>query len=158
MKEEILRLRAEGYSYRKIQQELGCSKSTIAYHCSEGQKEKLLERNHRYRRTIPNILYRKLAFFIKESNVDLEKFRELIPKFIENPYCYLTGDIIDLTKSDTFQLDHIIPKSKGGSNSPDNIGLATKNTNQSKSDMSIEEYFVQCEKVLRYNRPELFTS
>ena len=38
-KEDIIRLRAEGKSYRQIQKILGCSKSTIAYHC-DGGKEK----------------------------------------------------------------------------------------------------------------------
>ncbi len=49
-KENILRLRAEGKSYRYIQKELGCSKATIAYHCGEGQKEKTKERTQRVRR------------------------------------------------------------------------------------------------------------
>lgn len=39
-KEEILRLRAEGRSYREIEKELGCSKGTIAYHLGDGQKNK----------------------------------------------------------------------------------------------------------------------
>lgn len=33
MKEEIIRLRLEGKSYNDIQRELGCSKSTISFHC-----------------------------------------------------------------------------------------------------------------------------
>lgn len=49
-KEDILRLRAEGKTYRQIQKELGCSKSTIAYHCGEGQKTKTRERTQRIRR------------------------------------------------------------------------------------------------------------
>lgn len=40
LKSEILRLRSEGMSYRSIQKELGCSRSTIAYHCSEVQKQR----------------------------------------------------------------------------------------------------------------------
>ena len=38
-KEDILRLRSEGKSYREIEKALGCSKSNIAYHC-DGGKEK----------------------------------------------------------------------------------------------------------------------
>lgn len=45
MREQILELRAQGFSYRQIQEQLGCSKSTIAYHCTEGQKEKVAESN-----------------------------------------------------------------------------------------------------------------
>jgi DNA-binding CsgD family transcriptional regulator len=43
-KENILRLRAEGKSYRQIQEIIGCSKGTIAYHLGSGQKEKTHKR------------------------------------------------------------------------------------------------------------------
>jgi len=43
-KENIFRLRAEGKSYREIEQILGCSKGTIAYHLGAGQKEKSHQR------------------------------------------------------------------------------------------------------------------
>lgn len=46
-KENILRLRAEGKSYRAIAKELGCAKSTVAYHCTDGEKEKSLERKRK---------------------------------------------------------------------------------------------------------------
>ncbi len=49
MKEQILQLRSEGKSFREIQNILGCSRGTISYHCSEGQKEKSLN-NLRIRR------------------------------------------------------------------------------------------------------------
>jgi transposase len=38
--EQIIKLAKKGMSYRQIQKELGCSKSTIAYHLGKGQKEK----------------------------------------------------------------------------------------------------------------------
>lgn len=41
---EILRLRGEGKSYRQIVEELGCSKATVAYWCTTGEKEKTLAR------------------------------------------------------------------------------------------------------------------
>ena len=40
MKEEILKLRADGKSYNEIKSILNCSKGTIAYHCGKGQKDK----------------------------------------------------------------------------------------------------------------------
>jgi transposase len=43
-KENILKLREEGKSYRQIQEILGCSKGTIAYHLGSGQKEKTHKR------------------------------------------------------------------------------------------------------------------
>lgn len=46
----ILKLRKEGLSYDKIKSVTGCSKSTISYHCGEGQKEKTLIRTRNIRR------------------------------------------------------------------------------------------------------------
>lgn len=46
MKDQILELRDKGYSYTQIQQELKCSKGTIAYYLGEGQKEKTLKRQN----------------------------------------------------------------------------------------------------------------
>ena len=40
LKEQILELRSKGLSYKKIVNELGCSKSTVTYHCGVGQVEK----------------------------------------------------------------------------------------------------------------------
>ena len=62
-KEEILRLRAEGKSYRQIQEILGCSKGTIAYHLGPGQKDKTKDRTNRNR----TIQSRKLWELKEES-------------------------------------------------------------------------------------------
>lgn len=51
MKENILTLRAQGKSYSEIEKELGCSLSTIAYHCGEGQKQKRFLRNRMDRKS-----------------------------------------------------------------------------------------------------------
>lgn len=49
MKKQILALRAKGKSYREIQKILGCSRSTISYHCGEGQKQKKNDRQNQSR-------------------------------------------------------------------------------------------------------------
>ena len=49
LKEAILTLHKKGLSYRQIENQLACSKSTIAYHLSEGQKEKAKARIKRQR-------------------------------------------------------------------------------------------------------------
>lgn len=48
-KDNIIKLYAEGKSYREIQKILGCSKGTIAYHIGKGQKEKTRARTTRSR-------------------------------------------------------------------------------------------------------------
>ena len=49
MKEDILKLREEGKSYREISKLLGCSKGSVSYHCGKGQKEKARLRVINYR-------------------------------------------------------------------------------------------------------------
>jgi len=48
-KEQIFKLRSEGKSYREIQEILGCSKGTIAYHLGSGQKEKTRDNQRKHR-------------------------------------------------------------------------------------------------------------
>lgn len=40
LKERIIWLREKGYSYKRIENKLRCSKGTISYHVGEGQKRK----------------------------------------------------------------------------------------------------------------------
>jgi DNA invertase Pin-like site-specific DNA recombinase len=40
LKEKIIALAEQGWSYNMIKRRLNCSKSTISYHLGEGQKEK----------------------------------------------------------------------------------------------------------------------
>jgi hypothetical protein len=46
MKENILKLFAAGKTYNEIQKKLGCSKGTIAFHCSPEVKRKQLIRQN----------------------------------------------------------------------------------------------------------------
>lgn len=39
--EEILKLRQEGFNYNEIASKVNCSKATVSYYCSPGQKEKV---------------------------------------------------------------------------------------------------------------------
>jgi hypothetical protein len=48
-KDNIIKLYDQGKSYREIQNILGCSKGTIAYHIGAGQKEKTRIRTNRNR-------------------------------------------------------------------------------------------------------------
>lgn len=56
MKEQILALKAEGLSYTEIQNKLGCSKGTIAYHVGIGQKNKTCKRKKDSRNKIRKFL------------------------------------------------------------------------------------------------------
>jgi 5-methylcytosine-specific restriction endonuclease McrA len=75
---------------------------------------------------------------------------ELIEKIGDNPKCYLTGRSIDLEKSRSYHLDHIIPKSRGGSNDLDNCGLACTEANQAKHNLTVDEFKKLCLDVVKY--------
>lgn len=74
VKHEILRLREEGLSYRQIEKELGCSKSTISYHLGKGQKEKSLKRRRKFvesrffQRNLSSFLYSIKPNYLYDEN------------------------------------------------------------------------------------------
>ena len=84
----------------------------------------------------------------KEYNMSTFTVEDVINKFGENPRCYLTGINIDINQPRTYQFDHIIPVSRGGDNSLDNLGICTKQANLAKSNMMYDEFIDFCKKVL----------
>lgn len=98
------------------------------------------------------MLQKKIGSFSKDINRKIQKnmftVDQLLEKIGENPKCYLTGRMIDLTKGNTYQLDHIIPRSKGGDNSLDNCGLACREANMAKNDLLPEEFYLLCLEVV----------
>lgn len=169
MKEDILKLRQEGKTYDEIQEILGCSKSTISYHCSEQSKENTRNRNKIRKQ---NVLIRKFSNFTCRAKSlgkkKSEKFQirskdgklkftaklktftwqSALEKLKQNPFCYLTGEPLDLENLSNIAFDHILPVSKGGDNSIENLGFCTIIANQSKTSMTPEQYVDLCKKVL----------
>jgi transcriptional regulator len=180
MKEEILKLRKKGKTYKEIVNQLGCSKSTIAYHCNpdynksskkrraELKRSKIDRKVDNFRNTKGNKIfltsekvddYEKIKsrigtkicnFQRKYSKHSNKKFctKDIIKMIEENPYCYLTGDKIDISYPSGFALDHKLPACRGGSNELDNLGICTLISNQSKSYQTVDEYIELCKKVL----------
>lgn len=174
MKEKILNLREKGFSYKKICDELKCSKGTVSYHLGENQKEKT---NNRTRKRRENTLIKKLESFKyrKKRYVDemVRKFNkrdknltkkdkinkeieqtftinDVIQKYGVDTVCYLSGEKINLFE-DTYSFDHIIPSSRDGENTIENLGIAHKVVNNMKSDLLVDELLDWCKKILEYN-------
>jgi 5-methylcytosine-specific restriction endonuclease McrA len=157
MKKQILKLRSQGKSYNQIQKILNCSKSTISYHCGDGQKEKAKQRLHSYvSKNLNGILKRKkdnFSFVTRKKklkkrvnlNFSAEEFKN---KLISNPECYLTGRKIDLLRPKTYQCDHIIPLSQGGNCELSNMGLTCKEANLAKHNLSHEDFINLCKEIL----------
>ena len=97
-------------------------------------------------------------FFTTKNGEIMEKTftsDDVINKFGEHPVCYLTGEPIDIYQPRTYQFDHIIPKSRGGDNSLDNLGICTTKANQAKRDMTPDEFINLCKKVVNHNNQQL---
>lgn len=157
--QNILKLRKKGYSYNQIIDKLNCSKATVAYYCGENQKEKTKKRSLKNKKS-PIIKklggfyydYSKFTSEIRSKNcIRKESYEEDIDFLKNNPFCYLTGEKIDLNKSETYSLDHKIPLSRGGTRELSNMGLTTKIANQAKTSMTPDELIQFCEKVLLHN-------
>lgn len=89
-----------------------------------------------------------------------EKFsvEELLDKIGNEPKCYLTGRPIDLANSSSYQLDHKMPRTRGGDNSLDNCGLACTDANQAKHNLTVDEFKQLCLDVIRHAGIEPATS
>lgn len=100
-KENILRLRSEGKSYRQIQAILGCSKGTIAYHLGPGQKDKTKDRTNRIRTKQSRYLWE-----LKESSgcVDCrEKYPHYMLEFDHLPGHQKLGSPTDMARNYNMQ-------------------------------------------------------
>lgn len=176
---KILSLKASGDSYRKIALKLNCSPSTIAYYLCKGKKERCVINNKNRRHKHPyitklesfkqnnkknkyinkhistnrSLLYKKLQNFCRNNPMDKNNITidNIIQRFGENPKCYLTGELIDIYQPRTYHFDHIIPRSRGGQNTLDNLGICTKRANKSKDDMTPDEFINLCKIILEYN-------
>lgn len=80
--------------------------------------------------------------------------KELLKKIGKKPKCYLTGRPIDLLDSRSYQLDHIVPRSKGGKNTLDNCQIACKEANFAKGDLLLIDFFALCKEILEHNKIE----
>jgi len=165
-KDKILKLRSEGKTYNEIKEILGCSKATIAYHCGKGQKDKADLRRNKSRSTARGKINSAIAHFQEEKKkasiknkskafcveekytTPSFKYDDIIKKFGENPTCYLTGRELSWLVAGEISFDHIIPRSRGGNNSIDNLGICCRDANMSKTYLTLEEYLSLCQEVL----------
>jgi 5-methylcytosine-specific restriction endonuclease McrA len=155
IKNQMLKLKAEGRTYTEIAKIFNCSLSRVHYYCILNRDKRSCELAKRYKEKNPLII--KIKDFLrgksKKFNTKQIKFNteQLIKKIGNNPICYLTGQAIDLNKPETYSLDHIIPLAKGGSSTIENVGLTTKEANLAKHDKTPEDFLRLCRIILENN-------
>ena len=97
------------------------------------------------------------TFFYDRSNKNMYQkptftVNDVINKFGINPKCTLTGDLIDIYQPRTYEFDHIIPVSRGGLNTLDNLQICTKQANQAKRNLTDDEFVTLCSKIVKYRK------
>ena len=162
-KEICEKLKSEGYTYTQIAEKVGLSgKGAVAYYLTPGESKQAKSRLRKNRAN--DSLYRRsfqwegFESLKKSSNI----FRarrgsvnraELLHEYIKEKFdnkCYISGhDLPDDFRE--IELDHINPKSRGGSNDITNMGPTLRRSNAMKSDMTMEELLELCKDTLEYH-------
>lgn len=179
--QKIIDLRKQGFSYTEIAKKLNCSKSTVSYHCRQSSRDKTKERGIKNKALCPwkyklmekvsnfrnriydheqyhkcddwNKKFRTAVSYFKHRGTQMETYtyNEAL-KYLGGTQlkCYLTGTPINILEDD-YQLDHILPVSKGGTNKLSNMAISCVAANQMKGGLTNEELFDWCKKILEYN-------
>lgn len=178
---QVIKLRKQGLSNKKIAKQLSCSTSTVAYYCTDKSRKSIKKRIEKYKTKEPwKFYFRRRVSAFRNRTYDTtpyhkckdwnKKFRTAVSEFkhkgtyMENytyhealkhvggtqTQCYLTGTPINIL-TDDYQLDHILPVSKGGTNELSNMAIATIEANQMKGGLTNEELFYWCQKILEHN-------
>jgi 5-methylcytosine-specific restriction endonuclease McrA len=66
--------------------------------------------------------------------------------------CHVCGEKVSLQlgSPETLSLDHVIPMSRGGSNSKENVAPAHRRCNQNRTNMTLEEFDLWLKRVARF--------
>jgi CRISPR/Cas system Type II protein with McrA/HNH and RuvC-like nuclease domain len=95
----------------------------------------------------------KLQSFFKKYSDNKTPNEELIKEFIQRygvyPRCELTGKLINLNLSNSYELDHIIPISKGGESTFENMQIVLSSVNRMKAHYDLDEFITICNLVAK---------
>jgi len=144
----------KGYPREKILSILNLNKDMYyVIKMSDEDRIKRLEyqRKAREKSKIQPYFYLKqnIKQFQKKSKItDNFSLQDVLNKFGPSPKCALSGEEIDYNNTKTYNLDHIIPFSRGGTGNLDNLQLVTPRINLMKSNLSNEEFINLCKKIV----------
>ena len=159
---KILELKSQGLTQAEISRKLDCSSGTVNYWCNPKENKRAKERVKKRREENPLMgrLEKKIDGFIERRTIDKNDSKKRTKSHRgwtatdalnhlggQHTKCYLTGRILNL-EIDEYELDHIIPYSKSGDYSLNNMGITIPSANRSKYDLTLNEYLDLCKEVL----------
>jgi len=149
-KARIAELRSEGWNLKKLAEEYNCSITTIFRILNPHIKYKHKRTELKPEQIRRHNIQHKINHFIQKDKHNKFTVEDLYTKFGQYTQCYITGTYIDLSKPETYHFDHIIPKSKGGINHIDNLGICIPQANLAKSALDYESFVQFCRAIVNY--------
>jgi 5-methylcytosine-specific restriction endonuclease McrA len=174
---QIIAFRKKGLSFNQIAKQLKCSKSTVSYALRKKtrdiakQKEndkplherRLSKKVFRFKNPKPPIK-NKPAWYLSNSPRQISKsistkastfqrtmtfnYKDVHEKYGDHFPCALTGRPLEFNEPQTYEYDHILPTSRGGDNSIDNLQLLCPEANKAKGMMTDDEFKDLCREVI----------
>jgi len=96
--------------------------------------------------------YKKIAAdCLKARGTKMDRTADMLQELWDeqNGKCAISG--VELIPGDNASLDHIVPRSKGGTDERSNLRWADWYVNQAKSNMTHEEFVAMCKRVVAHD-------
>ena len=177
LNKQIIALRKKGLTFNQIAKQLLCSKSTVSYALRKKTREIAKDKNNNYPRHLKKInskIYSftnpristqtKAAWYLSNSPRQISKsistkastfqrtmtfnYKDVYAKYGDHFPCALTGRPLEFNEPQTYEYDHILPTSRGGDNSIDNLQLLCPEANKAKGMMTDDEFKDLCREVI----------
>ena len=177
LNKQIIALRKKGLTFNQIAKQLLCSKSTVSYALRKKTRDIVKEKQNNYPRHLKKInskIYSftnpristqtKAAWYLNKSPRQSSKsistkastfqrtmtfnYKDVYAKYGDHFPCALTGRPLEFNEPQTYEYDHILPTSRGGDNSIDNLQLLCPEANKAKGMMTDDEFKDLCREVI----------
>ena len=86
--------------------------------------------------------------YFEEKKFSMNDFKNFL---LQKTHCYLSGRKLNFNNPKGFSVDHVTPRSRGGTNELNNLGVCALEVNISKNNFTPKEYIQLCKEVLEFN-------
>ena len=149
--EKIRELRQAGALLKDIAKEVGVHVSTVEYALYPHRRQAHSEWG-KVRQKLKHPLSLKINTFRGRRKDKSQSFsKDDLLKKTGGAVCYLTGTSLDLSSGKSYEIDHVLPRSRGGKCSLDNAALTLASVNRAKANLTVDEFIGLCQKVLEHN-------